>query len=215
MSIATARIPRIACAGLLALLAAAACAKPSPGTTGSTQSQLTDHTTARTGVPCALPPAAPFDSSPWMGGPALTALSGGAARQSFSLDSGALTIEPPRQTDIPSVPIGQAKCDAFASDAAIGNFAGGGLAIGYGRVTVRRDLLGGQTVQVVNDADTVAPTLPATPTYLDRLAWVLVVRSQFAVPCPMQVNPPPTPDTRPTDYDYQVFLLDASTGGAA
>lgn len=219
MSPATARFPLAACAGLLAVLATAACARTSSGPSRPSQGKPADHTITQTRTPCDLPSVPPTDGSLRLSGPALTALTGGPAEHSFSLDGGALTVDPPQAGDSPAVPQGQAKCVGLASSdpsgEAVGSYLGGGLAIGYGRVTVRSNLLGHPTSQVQYTDGTVGPVLPAIPAYRSRLAWVLVVRAEFSAPCPMRVGPPPTPAVRPDDHDYLIFLLDAATGAAA
>ncbi len=158
----------------------------------------------------------PYTPTP-LGGPAGTSLTGGPVRQPFSLDSGALAVDLPRPGDHPSVPASVAMCEALASgdnsyDAARG------FAIGYARVTVRTDLLGPSPAPD-SVYQYVQPTLPQPAAYQDRLAWVVVIQldTAFGVACPAPPpSLPPTPAPRlKTDYWYEVFLLDAATGGAA
>lgn len=156
-------------------------------------------------------------------GPAVDALTGGPARHPFSLDSGGLTVAPPRAGDGAEVSGATAQCAALAStEAGGGSFAqealNDGMAFGLARVTVRDDVKAGPgPVDEVPDSEDVlpAPALPAP--YDDRLAWVAVVRQVLTVPCPAGPagGARSAQPTVATDYNYQVFLVDAATGADA
>ncbi len=200
-------------AALLALVVGG-CAKPAPSGGRTAPDNPTPPMVGK--APCT---PSPVQAGPPLTGPALSSLTGGPARQAFSLDSGALVVDPPRSGDLPSVPASVARCDALASidtNGEFGDFTAGGMVIGYARVTVRTDLLS-DAGPLVGDDSSVSPTAAPPPAYQDRLAWVLVVHRVVAASCPAQLPgsvrsaPPP----RKTDYGYDVFLLDAATGGAA
>ena len=87
------------------------------------------------GVGCTVP-AASLPPVPGYGvaGPAVTSLTGGAATEAFSLDSGGLSVQPPATSDHPAVSAGSAECDALASLDAFGysfsDLARNGMAVG-------------------------------------------------------------------------------------
>src|SRR3984957_15643246 len=73
---------------------------------------------------CAVPPlphgVATSSSRPGMlAGPAVSALTGGAARHGFALDGRDLVVDPPRPHDVPAVTADQAICGAMASTAGL------------------------------------------------------------------------------------------------
>jgi hypothetical protein len=125
-----------------------------------------------------------------------------------------------------------AECVALASISADGVRFGdlalaGGVRIGLARVTVDDSVAATRNRVTVGDGD-VPPNVGATPAYRDRLAWVVVVVDEMAVACPMIPPGGPTPNPRSlpkagdpprshlsTDFDYQVFLVDAGTGRGA
>ncbi|HEY2215358.1 MAG TPA: hypothetical protein VGH31_09900, partial [Acidimicrobiales bacterium] len=86
---------------------------------------------------------------------------------------------------------------------------------GYGRVTVSNTLfppvtgIPGSTDLTPGDVQAKFPT--ATP-YENRLAWVVIFTHRVELPCPMQQSVPTTTAQLATDYDYEVFLLDAQSG---
>jgi hypothetical protein len=64
--------------------------------------------------------------------------------------------------------------------------------------------------------------MPGPASYRNRLAWVVVFRTQLTASCPAVAvtTPPATPTPAPeqpayTGYGYEVFLIDAATGGDA
>jgi hypothetical protein len=158
---------------------------------------------------------------PGLAGPAVTSLTGGAATSGFSLDAGALTVSVPRAGDHPAISANVAECEALASTdpdfSGFGDFAlESGLVEGYARVTVADGLPGEPSIQMTDG--TVEAKLPKMQAFHDRLVWVVVVYHPEVASCPaLRINPhpSPTPSAPSTDYDYQVFLLDAANGGAA
>jgi len=96
-----------------------------------------------------------------------------------------------------------------------------GVRIGLARVTVAESVAADSDRVTVGDGD-VEPNVGTVPAYHDRLAWVLVVAYEMAVPCPMiparsgtpKVTDPPS-SRRSTDFDYQVFVVDAHSGADA
>ena len=76
-----------------------------------------------------------------MGGPAVGALQGGAAHQSFSLDGGDLQVDVPTGGARPTITEGDAVCKVMAALTPNGELVAAlaeqsGLAVGYGDVTV-------------------------------------------------------------------------------
>jgi hypothetical protein len=157
-------------------------------------------------------------------GPAVTSLRGGAASHGFSVDGGLLSIEPPPPGAVPRVSRTLAECEALA---AIGSNGGAldiaadeyGLAIGYAMVTVSSGLpVDSSSWQNYYPAQ----TMPRPAPYRNRLAWVVVVRTELTASCPAVAvtTPPATPAPAPeqpayTGYYYEVFLIAAATGGDA
>ena len=165
-----------------------------------------------------LPGSAPTSGQPPMVGPAVTALTGGAARHAFSVDGTNLVVQPPRPGDRPSITAHQAECDALAAlgddNAPLSGSAGSGVAVGYARVSVAPGFFpppSGPPGTDLTPGD-VQPTMPASTPYQNRLAWVVVLTHQVVVSCPLETSPPTTAPPRATDDDYQVFLVDARTG---
>jgi len=155
-------------------------------------------------------------------GPAVTALRGGAASRGFAVDGGLLSVEPPPPGAVPRVSRRLAECEALA---AIGSDGGAldvaarewGLAIGYAMVTVSPGL-------PVDSSSwqSYGQTMPGPASYRNRLAWVVVFRTELIASCPAVAvtTPPATPAPAPgqpayTGYGYEVFLIDAATGGDA
>ena len=159
-------------------------------------------------------------------GPALTALTGEPVTQPFRIDGGSLRVDAPQPGDGPGISGLAAACVALASISADGVRFGdlalsGGVRIGLARVTVADSVAVDSDRVTVGDGD-VQPNVGPVPAYHDRLAWVLAVVYEMAVPCPM--IPPgsgapkatdPLPSRRSTDFDYQVFLVDAHSGADA
>lgn len=230
-----AAVPLMAVAVVLAGCGAPQTGSPSsPTPTGTPASQTPAVSPAATGAStCDLPALPRAGTTPPGGlpglalaGPALTALHGGPVLSSFTLDGGDLTVAPPRPGDRPTVPERQAECTALASvntDGAslVGAALQSGIAIGYGRVTVAPQILSQYHRPPTYAAMTRPARLPAPAAYRQRLAWVVVVKENFAYSCPaMTVSPqtrttPAAPAALPTDHGYGVFLQDARTGGDA
>ena len=156
-----------------------------------------------------------------LAGPAVTALRGGAAAHGFAVDGGLLSVEPPPPGAVPRVPRMLAECEALAATGSNGALDVAaeewGLAIGYAMVTVSPGLpVDSSSWQSYGQA------MPRPASYRNRLAWVVVFRTQLTASCPAAAvtTPPATPAPPPgppasTGYGYEVFLIDAATGGDA
>ena len=218
-------------AALAAALALAACGAPPVQPSGVARAGTSPTGTSAAGVvrtssggACTLPQLpAPGGSSPGaLGGPAVTALRGGAPAGPFSLDHGALQVAPPAAGQRPAVSAEQAECDALASldiqGSLIANDAeGSGIAVGYGLVTISPRLDSayrrpGSYAQLSTLAQ-----LPPPAGYNHRLAWIVVFKQDIAYSCPAMagVPPPQAPAAGADGYFYGVFLVDARTGGDA
>ena len=220
-------------AGALALAGCGAGAGvPAAGTPPSASTQGTAN------APCTLPAlptagSAPGDGFPGeaMTGPAVAALQGGAARAAFSLDGGDLRVQPPAPGQRPTISALQAECDALA---AVGSHGGAlygaaeasGAAVGYGRVTVAPAVIARSSAPPNYGVDAVNGTssqarLPAPAAYGARLAWIVVVQQRVVAPCPFLPASPggagasSARPAGPSSFDYEVFLVDARTGGDA
>jgi hypothetical protein len=228
------RPARWVCAPLLLLLAASACgttrltvgasspsaSEPSP----SAASHLAPLAPGDGCTPAPLPATGSY-AGPTLSGPAVTSLRGGAVKASFSLDGTGLVVNLPRPGEHPAIAAGAAECTALASLDANGYQLaqaawGAGMAIGFGRVTVRNNLLPGPVAQpgfrCVSGCP-VPPRLPAATPYHQRLAWVAIVTArQFATGCPAQTGGgvPASPPSS-SNHGYEAFLLDATTGAGA
>jgi hypothetical protein len=165
---------------------------------------------------CALPANPPVAPGQELTGPAVTALTGGAAVHGFSLDGGKFSIARPPAGDMPRVSRTQAECEEQAAVGPSGytlSLEDSGMAVGYGLVTVSRGL---PLTPWQQDAypDVSLPT-PRPASYQGRLAWVVVFRYVEVASCPSQTagTPPATP--KYTGYYYDVFIVDAATGADA
>jgi len=180
--------------------------------------------TSAGGASCVIPAlprpgsAATTNGAPRMTGPAVTSLTGGAARQAFTLDRQNLLVQPPSQGDHPVLTRRQAECDALASlndqNAPLSGGVGSGVAIGYGRVTVTPSFFPPPSGPPGTDTTPgdVQPRMPPSTPYVNRLAWVVVLTHQIFINCPAQTSAPATAVRLPTDYFYDVFIVDARTG---
>lgn len=216
----------IALAGCGALGPAALVGPPAGRTTGRSGTSRTTAAIASGPLAC-TPPRLPAagragSGSPGgpLGGPALRALRGGAARSAFSLDGGRLRVSPPLPGQSPAIPAREVECAALASlnidnVPLLGAALQRGIALGYGRVTVAAGLPHAPTVVSLGGTAPTAAHLPSAAAYRGRLAWVVVVRPTFGYHCPMMREPLPRPAARakePPHYGYTVFLLGASSG---
>ena len=151
-------------------------------------------------------------------GPAVTDLTGGAAAGGFSLDGGQFSITPPSVGESPPVSRTLAECEALAAYASDGEAfidADGvsQMAVGYGLVTVAAGLP--VTSWQGSYPGLTLPT-PAPAAYQRRLAWVAVFRVTDRANCPgITQTTPPSPDGAYDGYYYEVFIVDAATGGDA
>jgi hypothetical protein len=146
-----------------------------------------------------------------LSGPAVTALTGGAARHGFALDGGGLVVEPPRPGDRPIVTADQAICGAMASTAGLSGSTAQGVAVGYGRVSVATKFF--PAIASLPYPGYVASQNPTVESFHNRLAWLVVVHSfPVALSCPDERVPVRAVAPRASDHDYSVFLIDARTG---
>ncbi len=182
-------------------------------------------TVTTTTSPCVIPtpgqPGGAALSTPGnaLNGPALIALKGGAAQSDFSIDGNNLVVEPPGRNDHPTITAHQAECDALASlnlqNEALSTSFGSGVAVGYGRVSVASLLFPPVThiPGLIDDTPgDVQPKFARVTLYNNRLAWVVVFAHHVVAPCPLASGATTTTTPLPTDFDYQVFLVDAHTG---
>jgi hypothetical protein len=165
---------------------------------------------------CDLPANPPVAPGQKLTGPAVTALTGGAAVHGFSLDGGKFSIARPPAGDVPRVSRTQAECEEQAAVGPSGytlSLEDSGMAAGYGLVTVSHGL---PLTPWQQDAyPDVSLSTPTPASYQGRLAWVVVFRYVEVASCPSQTagTPPATP--KYTGYYYDVFIVDAATGADA
>lgn len=195
--------------GLIALAGPAAgspaAPEPSPGP-GPDQADFTCDLPA-------LPRGVPGSSTMRLSGPAVTALTGGAARHGFAVDGGDLVVEPPRPGDEPVLNVSQVLCGAMASTGNLSTVAAQGVAVGYGRVSVAKKFF--PAITTFPYPGVVVAQNPTVPSFHDRLAWVVVVHANPpAFSCPSTRFSPVRRVTspRPDDHGYEVFMIDAGTG---
>ena len=132
-------------------------------------------------------------------------------------------MTPPGPGITPAVSAHQAECAALASLGDDGRSlldlaSYGGVAVGYGRVSVAPRLLA--AARKPSYADEIVdqnthPTLPKPAPYQDRLAWLVVVRNVLIFNGGPKVFTPTTASPAPTSNSYDVFLVDAQTGSDA
>jgi uncharacterized protein YceK len=198
---------------LLAGCTAATVSHAGSGQDGADGRQLTGVAKA-CGLPTGLAGPAPGQG---LTGPAVTDLTGGAATRGFSLDGGKFSLTPPPSGDMPRVSRTQAECEALAAvppggEPLISAYGVSGLAVGYGLVTVSPRLPVDSWQGYYPDIN--LPT-PAAARYQSRLAWVVVFRVFYRAGCPgVTQTTPPNPGAY-TGYEYEVFIVDAATGGDA
>jgi hypothetical protein len=153
-----------------------------------------------------------------LNGPAVTDLRGGAAAGGFSLDGGGFSITPPPAGDVPRVSRTQAECEALAAVASDGEpfietDGVSEMAVGYGLVTVSSGL---PVSSWQGSYPHITLPTPAPAAYQSRLAWVTVFRVTNRDNCPgVTQTDAPSPDGAYNGYYYEVFVIDAATGGNA
>jgi hypothetical protein len=108
-----------------------------------------------------------------LSGPAVTALSGGAARDGFTLDGGAVVVKPPRYGDRPLLSAKEAICGAMASTGDLSGSVAQGVAVGYGRVSVAAKFF--PAITGFPSPRDLAAKYPIIRSFSNRLAWLLVV----------------------------------------
>ncbi|MHB1961002.1 MAG: hypothetical protein ACYCVC_01555 [Acidimicrobiales bacterium] len=148
-----------------------------------------------------------------LSGPAVTALTGGAARHGFALDGGDLVVAPPPPGSRPVLTAHQALCGAMASTGGLSSTAAQGVAVGYGEVSVARTFFPALTS--LPYPGVVVAQNPTVASFHDRLAWMVVVHANPpSFNCPEERRPVRLVP-RPGDHGYEVFLVDARTGADA
>jgi len=202
-------------ATLLAGCGAATVPPTSTGQNGADTGQLSGGVAKACDLPVDQAGPAPGQG---LAGPAVTDLTGRAATHGFSLDGGQFSIMPPPSGDKPRVSRTQAECEALAAVAPGGEllisaYGVSGIAVGYGLVTVSPTLPVDSWQGYYPDMT--LPT-PAPPRYQSRLAWLVVFRVFYRADCPgVTQTTPPSPGGSYTGYEYEVFIVDAATGGDA
>jgi hypothetical protein len=208
------RVQGFAAGSVAAVTLLAGCSTATGQGGGSAAAPLT----AATGVkPCDVPELAAPAPGQGLSGPAVTALTGGAATRGFSLDGGKFSIAPPPAGAAPRASRTLAECEALAAvessgELLIAAYGVSGIAVGYGLVTVSSRLPVSSWPGHYPDID--LPT-PAPARYQRRLAWVVMFAVFGRASCPT-VTTPPIPAGAPYHgYYYEAFIVDAATGGAA
>jgi uncharacterized protein YceK len=201
-------------AGLVAAVTLLAGCGTAASRGGSATGPLTAASAAK---PCDVPEVAGSAPGQGLSGPAVTALTGGAAIKGFSLDGGKFSIVPPPAGAAPRVSRTLAECEALAAVENSGEpliYADGvsGIAVGYGLVTVSSRLPVNSWRGHYPDMD--LPT-PAPARYQSRLAWVVMFAVFGRAGCPTVTTPPTPAGTPYHGYYYEAFIVDAATGGAA
>jgi hypothetical protein len=209
------RLPAaVAAVALLAGCGGAAVPQTGSGQNGAGAGQLSASVAKTCDLPVDLAGPAPGQG---LTGPAVTDLTGAAATKGFSLDGGQFTIKSPPSGDTPRVSRTNAECEALAAVAPggeplMGAYGVSGGAVGYGLVTVSPELPVDSWQGYYPDMN--LPT-PAPARYQNRLAWVMVFRVFYRADCPgVTQTSPPDPGSY-TGYEYEVFIVDAATGGDA
>lgn len=208
----------IGTAGAMWLVMVVMTVAPSPAAADTSAGpNPSDFTSA---VPALPHGVAQATSRTMLSGPAVSALTGGAAHHGFSLDHGDFEVEPPRPGDVPVLSADQAICGAMASTAGLSGYVEQGVAVGYGRVSVAASLfpvVGGSSSPVDGTAE-----YATVASFRDRLAWLVIVRGNpgggFSCPAergPVHVVPRSIDTGRPSDHGYEVFAIDARTGANA
>jgi hypothetical protein len=145
-----------------------------------------------------------------LSGPAVTALTGDAARHGFSLDGGDLVVKTPRRGDVPLLSANQAICGAMASTGGLSGYAAQGVAVGYGRISVAARFF--PAISGFPSPGEGAAKYPTVESFRNRLAWLVVVHTFPGFSnCPAE-SAPVHFVPRPSDHAYEVFMIDARTG---
>jgi hypothetical protein len=202
----------IAIAGVIWIAMFASTVSPSPA--AADPSAMPNPSNFTCAVP-ALPHGVTRSSSRTtrLSGPAVSALTGGAARHGFSLDGVDLVVKTPRQGDVPVLTANQAICAAMASTGGLSGSAAQGVAVGFGRISVAARFF--PAISGFPSLGEVAAKYPTVASFRNRLAWLVVVHTYPAFPnCPAESSPVHFVP-RSTDHGYEVFMIDARTGADA
>lgn len=196
----------------------------------------TDSSTATTGTAPSCPDI-PFRDrvtsgdleQPALAAPASDAVRDGRFVTSLVLDD-TLDVEPPHDGDVAAYSGDEALCEVLAgtldNNGTVGRQPTDTIAFGLARVTLPDNMLSGHSVLgdatvesqgSVDGLTDVNPKLPEPSAYHDRLAWVGVVAPLIASSCPAMVDGESAPpdQSEPGHHGYQVFIVDAATGGDA
>lgn len=199
----------IAIAATIAVIAAAA-------GVASTPAAAANRETSEADLSCVIPalPRGEAGAPPRAGtlsGPAVTALTGGAARSGFALDGGELMVKPPEPKDVPLLTADQALCGAMNATAGLSGSVQQGVAVGYGRVSVASKLF--PAVTGFPYPGSVASQNPTVHSFSNRLAWLVVVHTNpVAYDCTERSASARPVAPRASDHGYEVFMIDARTG---
>lgn len=175
------------------------------------------RTASAGGHPCQVPRWAGSAPGQGLAGPAVSALTGGAATHGFSLDGGGFEIAVPPAAAVPRVSRTVAECEALAAvdtdgQPLTGAYGVSGIAAGYGLVTVSARL---PVVPWQSHYPGIRLPMPALARYQDRLAWVVMFAAFDRADCPVTTSPPTSASQPYHGYYYQAFVVDAATGGSA
>jgi hypothetical protein len=206
------RAGTIAIAGIIWTALFTATVSPSPVAADPTASPNPSNFT------CAVPAlphgvARSSSSTTKLSGPAVSALTGGAARRGFSLDGGDFVVKTPRRGDVPLLSANQAICGAMASTGYLSSSAAEGVAVGYGRISIASRYF--PAISGFPSPGEVAAKYPTVASFRNRLAWLVVVHTYPALTnCPAESSPVHFV-SRPSDHGYEAFMIDARTGADA
>jgi hypothetical protein len=155
--------------------------------------------------------AVPSSRTSKLSGPAVTALTGGAAHHGFTLDGGDLVVKPPRSEDVPLLSADQAICAATNATAGLSGSVEQGVAVGYGRASVASKLF--PAITSFPYPGFVAAQNPTVKSFTNRLAWIVVVHTDSAAySCPQSSPTAHLVPPRAGDHGYEVFMIDARSG---
>jgi len=137
-------------------------------------------------------------------GPAVSALTGGAARHGFTLDGQGLVLQPSGRHGRPRLSEHEALCAAMASG--MSGSAATGVAAGYGLVSIGTRFF---PLAVLGSPG----TFPVIHRFHDILAWLVVEHHDVgAYSCPAERVPVRPVAPLPSYHAYQVFVMNASSG---
>jgi hypothetical protein len=137
-------------------------------------------------------------------GAAVGAITGHAVSRTFALAGDDLVAAPPPSNYVPRVTFLQAGCELASAVGTEGTTPRSGR-LALATLTVRADI--NPELLVDRSVNSRIPPLGALPTYVNRVAWILV--------SPTQLNCNSSPAPAGTVSPYQVRAIDAATGASA